>query len=122
MLLSEMASLDVRDHVKQIYDLLLEIINGNYPMVDMFTSEEIQRLMKGERVGNIKSPFVGINENMEIKKFPLMRLQTTRDVYFRKRQMNLNVFFDTINKMLEILEIEAENIIHEECLSASRMY
>ena len=122
MLLSEMGNLDIRDHIKQIYDLLLDIIHGNYPMIDLFTSEEIKRLMKGEEVGNIKSPFVGIDKNMEIKKFPLMRLKTTRDVYFRKRQMSLNVFFDTINKMLEILEYEAENIIREECLFASRMY
>ena len=122
MLLSEMGNLDIRDHIKQIYDLLLDIIHGNYPMIDLFTSEEIKRLMKGEEVGNIKSPFVGIDKNMEIKKFPLLRLKTTSDVYLRKRQMSLNVFFDTINKMLEILEYEAENIIREECLFASRMY
>ena len=51
-----------------------------------------------------------------------MELKSTKDVYYRKRQMKLLSFFETINKMLAILKLEALRIEAEERLLASRMY
>ena len=78
--------------------------------------------MCGGNLEDIATPFKKLKKGMTVQKLPIMRLKTTRDVYFRKRQMSLNSFFETINKMLVILEIEADNIENEECLLGSRMY
>lgn len=122
MLLSQLEKIPLQTHIKTICDLLVEIIDGNYPKVNNFSQEEIHILMRGENLEDIATPFKRLKKSMTVQKLPNMRLKTTRDVYFRKRQMSLHSLFETINKMLAILEIEAEKIESEECLLGSRMY
>ena len=122
MLLSQFEKIPMQTYIKTICDLLVEIIDGNYPRINNFTQEEINILMRGENLEDIATPFKRLKKSMTVQKLPIMRLKTTRDVYFRKRQMSLYSFFETINKMLAILEIEAEKIESEECLLGSRMY
>lgn len=122
MLLSQLEKIPMQTHVKTICELLVEIIDGNYPKVNNFSEQEIYLLMHGENLEDIVTPFKRLKKSMTVQKLPIMRLKTTRDVYFRKRQMSLYSLFETINKMLAILQIEAEKIENEECLLGSRMY
>jgi len=122
MILSEMGALPMREHIETIYDLLMDIINGAVPELKFFTDNEMNKLIQGEDLEDIKSPFLGLSINMVVNKLPLMELKTTKDVYYRNRQMNLLSFFETINKMLAILELESLRLEAEESLLASRMY
>jgi len=117
-----MGALPMRDHIEKIYDLLIDIINGAVPDLKFFTDNEMKKLIQGDDLEDIKSPFFGLSINMVVNKLPLMELKTTKDVYYRNRQMNLLSFFETINKMLAILELESLRLEAEESLLASRMY
>ena len=122
MLLSELESLPLRKYIEKIYQLLVDIINGAIPVLEYFTDHEMKKLLRGEDLEDINTPFVGLKLDMVVARLPSMELKTTRDVYFRKRQMKLLSFFETINKMLAILQLESLRLDAEESLLASRMY
>jgi len=113
MLLSELEDVPLRYHVNRVYTLLCDIANGAYPSIELFSDKEVEKLMKGEDLEDVKSPFWRLSADMEISRLPLMELQTTRDVYSRKRQMNILSFHTTINKMLAILSLEVMRIEEE---------
>lgn len=113
MLLSELDNVPLRYHVNRVYTLLFDIANGAYPSIELFTDKEVETLMKGEDLEDVKSPFWRFSANMEIDTLPLMELRTTKDVYSRRRQMNILSFFTTINKMLSILSLEVMRIEEE---------
>jgi len=120
MLLSEVEDLPLRYHVKRVYDLLNDIVHGAYPCIDFFDNKEIRTLMNGEDLDDVKSPFWGLSTNMQVSVLPSMQLKTTKDVYSRRRQMNILSFFTTINKMLRILTLEVQRI--EDETVAVRLY
>ena len=113
MLLSELGNLELRYHVKRVYTLLTDIVNGAYPTIDMFSDKEIKALLRGEDVEGVKSPFWLLSPDMEVQQLPHMKLTTTKDVYVRKRQMQIFSFFTTINKMLAILSLEVMRMEEE---------
>lgn len=113
MLLSELETLPLRYHVNRVYTLLSDIVNGAYPSIELFTDKEIKKLLSGEDLDDVKSPFWRLDPDMEIKPLPLMQLTTTKDVYSRNRQMKILDFFTTINKMLAILHLEVQRIEEE---------
>ena len=110
MLLSELENLPLRHHVNRVYTLLNDIVNGAYPSIELFTDKEVEKLLNGDDLEDVESPFWRLSTNMKIEPLPPMRLVTTKDVYRRKRQMNILSFFSTINKMLAILSLEAQRI------------
>ena len=118
MLLSELEDLTLRYHVTRVYTLLKDIVNGAYPSIDLFSNKEIETLLNGEDLEDVKSPFWRLSPDMEIKQLPPMQLTTTKDVYVRKRQLNILSFFTTINKMLAILALEVMRI-EEESIAVS---
>ena len=95
---------------KVIFDLLWDILEHKLPAIDFLTSSEVTKIFSGEDIDGVKSPFVLLSKNMMIRKLPLMNLQTTKNKRMRQRQMSVNRMFETVNKMLEILELEAESI------------
>ena len=95
---------------KVIFDLLWDILEHKLPAIDFLTSSEVKKIFSGEDIDGVKSPFVLLSKNMMIRKLPLMNLQTTKNKRMRQRQMSVNRMFETVNKMLEILELEAESI------------
>jgi len=120
MLLSELNDLPLRYHVKRVYSLLSDIVHGSYPSIDLFEDIEIKKLLKGEDLQDVASPFWRLSPDMKVEKLPSMLLKTTRDVYSRRRQMAILSFFTTINKMLAILTLEIERI--EDETIAVRLY
>lgn len=120
MRLSDLEDVPLRYHVNRVYTLLNDIVNGAYPSIEMFTDKEIKTLLSGEDVEDVKSPFYLLSSDMEIQKLPHMKLRTTKDVYMRKRQMQILSFFTTVNKMLAILALEVMRI--EEETIAARLY
>lgn len=113
MLLSELEDLPLRYHVNRVYNLLSDIVNGAYPSIELFEDKEIKKLLKGQDLEDVESPFWRLGPDMKIETLPSMRLKTTRDVYSRRRQMNILSFFTTINKMLAILTLEIQRIEDE---------
>lgn len=109
MLLSDLEG-RVHGQMKVIFDLLWDMVSGNVPKMKNFTSEEVKQLFLGKDVEGVKSPFLLLTKDMLIKPLPLMTLVTTDNERFRRRQMVVHHTFETINKMLEILEIESESI------------
>ena len=109
MLLSELEG-HVEGETKKIFDVLWSIVSGKIPKLDFFTTYEVRRLLDGYDVDGVRSPFRLLGKNMVVRTLPLMILQTTEDKHMRRRQMSLCRFFDTVNKMLEVLELEAESI------------
>ena len=95
---------------KIIFDLLWDILENKLPAIDFLTSSEVTKIFSGEDIDGVKSPFVLLSKNMMIRKLPLMNLQTTKNKRMRQRQMSVNRMLETVNKMLEILELEAESI------------
>ena len=95
---------------KVIFDLLWDILENKLPAIDFLTSSEVTKIFSGEDIDGVKSPFVLLSKNMMIRKLPLMNLQTTKNKRMRQRQMSVNRMLETVNKMLEILELEAESI------------
>ena len=95
---------------KVIFDLLWDILEHKLPAIDFLTSSEVTKIFSGEDIDGVKSPFVLLSKNMMIRKLPLMNLQTTKNKRMRQRQMSVNRMLETVNKMLEILELEAESI------------
>ena len=79
MLLSELDNVPLRYHVNRVYTLLSDIANGAYPSIELFTDKEVETLMKGEDLEDVKSPFWRFSANMEIDTLPLMELRTTKD-------------------------------------------
>lgn len=120
MLLSELEDVPLRYHVNRVYTLLKDIVNGAYPTIELFDDKEIKTLLSGEDLEDVKSPFFWLSPDMKVKQLPLMELRTTKDVYVRRRQMNIFSFFTTINKMLAILCLEIERI--EDETIAVRLY
>lgn len=118
MLLSELEDLPLRYHVNRVFTLLRDIVNGAYPSIEMFSDKEIEALLRGEDVEGVESPFWRLSPDMEIQQLPHMKLTTTKDVYVRKRQMQIFSFFTTINKMLAILTLEVRRI-EEETIAVS---
>ncbi|MBP01972.1 MAG: hypothetical protein CMM25_04055 [Rhodospirillaceae bacterium] len=109
MILSElMARLEGQSKV--IFDLLWDILEGKLPSIDFLTSTEVKKIFLGEDIDGVRSPFVLLSKNMVIRKLPLMILQTSKNKRTRQRQMSVNRMLETVNKMLEILELEAESI------------
>ena len=113
MRLSELQDMPLRFHVYRVYKLLSDIVDGAYPTIELFEDKEIKKLVSGEDLDDIKSPFWRLGPEMEIEVLPIMPLKTTKDVYFRKRQMKILDFFTTINKMLAILVLEVNRIEDE---------
>jgi len=113
MLLSELEEVPLRYHINRVYTLLCDIANGAYPSIELFSDKEVEKLMKGQDLDDVKSPFWQFSANMEIQVLPLMELKTTKDVYSRRRQMHMLSFFTTINKMLAILSLEVLRIEEE---------
>ena len=95
---------------KVIFELLWDILENKLPAIDFLTSSEVTKIFSGEDIDGVKSPFVLLSKNMMIRKLPLMNLQTTKNKRMRQRQMSVNRMLETVNKMLEILELEAESI------------
>lgn len=95
---------------KEIFELLWGIVNDKVPHLDFFTLKECTDLFQGRDVEGVTNPFVRLSKNMVVRKLPLMTVQTTKNIRIRRRQMSVCRMFDTINKMLEILEMEAETI------------
>lgn len=120
MLLSELEDVPLRYHINRVYSLLTDIANGAYPSIELFSDKEVEKLMKGEDLDDVKSPFWQFSANMEVRTLPLMELKTTKDVYIRRRQMHMLSFFTTINKMLAILSLEVMRIEDEN--TATRLY
>lgn len=114
MRLSDLGDLRLRYHVNRVFLLIKDIVNGAYPSIEFFSNEEIQTLLRGENLQDVKSPFLNFLPDMEIEQLPLMELTTTKDVYVLKRQLNILSFFTTINKMLAILSLEARRIEENE--------
>jgi len=112
-MLSELDDLQLRYHVNKIYELLNDIVHGAYPTIELFDDKEIKKLLKGEDLEDVASPFWGLCPDMQVRVLPSMQLKTTRDVYKRQRQMNILSFFTTINKMLAILTLEVQRIEDE---------
>lgn len=109
MILSELQDrLDGQSKV--IFDLLWGIVEGKVPKIDFLTLEETFKLFRGHDIDGVKSPFLLLSKDMVVKELPLMILQTTKQKRRRQRQMSVCRMFDTINKMLKILEIEAETL------------
>lgn len=109
MLLSELEG-RLSGQSKEVFNLLWGIVNGKVPKLDFMTATESTSIFEGRDVGGIKSPFTHLSRDMVIRKLPLMTMQTTRNVRQRRRQMAVCRMLDTVNKMLEILELEAETI------------
>ena len=120
MLLSELEDVPLRYHVNRVYTLLKDIVNGAYPTIELFDDKEIKTLLSGEDLKDVESPFWRLSPDMKVETLPSMRLKTTKDVYVRRRQMNIFSFFSTINKMLAILCLEIERI--EDETIAVRLY
>ena len=97
MKLSELEDMPLRFHVYRVYKLLKDIVEGSYPSIDLFKDKEVKKLLDGEDLEDVKSPFWALGPNMEIDVLPLMELTTTKDVYRRKRQMKILDFFTTVN-------------------------
>lgn len=118
MLLSELEGMPFRYYIHRVYTLLWDIANGAYPSIDLFNDKEIDTLMKGEDLEDVKSPFWKFSPNMKVEPLPLMELTTTKDVFARRRQMKILSFFTTVNKMLRILSLEVQHI-EEEVIAVS---
>ena len=113
MRLSELEDMPLPFHVYRVYALLSDIVNGAYPSIELFEDKEIKKLLSGEDLEDIKSPFWRLGPDMEVEVLPCMQLKTTKDVYFRRRQIKILDFFTTINKMLAILVLEVQRIEDE---------
>lgn len=113
MRLSELEDIPLRFHVNRVYKLLSDIVNGAYPSIELFEDKEIKKLLSGEDLEDVKSPFWRLGPDMEVEVLPYMQLKTTKDVYFRRRQIKILDFFTTINKMLAILVLEVQRIEDE---------
>ena len=118
MLLSELEGMPFRYHIHRVYTLLWDIANGAYPSIDLFNDKEIDTLMKGEDLEDVKSPFWKFSPNMTVEPLPLMELTTTKDIFVRRRQLKILSFFTTLNKMLKILSLEVQHI-EEEVIAVS---
>lgn len=95
---------------KVIFDLLWDILEGKVPAIDFLSSDEVVKIFSGDDIEGVRSPFVLLEKNMTITKLPLMILRTSNNKRTRQRQMSVNRMLETVNKMLEILELEAESI------------
>lgn len=109
MLLSDLQG-RLHGQMKEIFDLLWDIVSGNLPKINNLSSDEVKLLFSGKDVEGVKSPFLLLSKDMVIKPLPLMTLMTTVNDRFRRRQMAVHRTFETVNKMLEILEVESESI------------
>lgn len=95
---------------KVIFDILWDILEGKVPAIDYLSSDETKLIFQGNDIEGVRSPFVLLSKNMMIRKLPLMILKTSKHKRTRQRQMSVNRMLETVNKMLEILEHEAESI------------
>ena len=95
---------------KVIFDILWDILEGKVPAIDFLSSDETKLIFQGNDIEGVRSPFVLLSKNMMIRKLPLMILKTSKHKRTRQRQMSVNRMLETVNKMLEILEHEAESI------------
>ena len=95
---------------KVIFDILWDILEGKVPAIDFLSSDETKLIFQGNDIEGVRSPFILLSKNMMIRKLPLMILKTSKDKRTRQRQMSVNRMLETVNKMLEILEHEAESI------------
>lgn len=95
---------------KVIFDILWDILDGKVPAIDFLSSDETKLIFQGNDIEGVRSPFVLLSKNMMIRKLPLMILKTSKHKRTRQRQMSVNRMLETVNKMLEILEHEAESI------------
>ena len=95
---------------KVIFDILWDILEGKVPAIDYLSSDETKLIFQGNDIEGVRSPFILLSKNMMIRKLPLMILKTSKDKRTRQRQMSVNRMLETVNKMLEILEHEAESI------------
>lgn len=109
MLLSDLKG-RLEGQSKHVLDLLWDILEDKLPAIDFLTSVEVKKIFSGEDIDDVKSPFVHLSKNMTIRKLPLMTLQTSSNKRTRQRQMAVNRMLETVNKMLELLELEAESI------------
>lgn len=109
MLLSELEG-RLEGQSKEVFDLLWGMVNGKVPKLDFMTVTESTSIFEGRDVGGIRSPFSRLSRDMVIRQLPLMTMQTTKNVRMRRRQMSVCRMLDTVNKMLEILELEAESL------------
>ena len=85
-------------------------MEGKVPAIDFLSSDEVEKIFSGDDIEGVKSPFALLEKNMTIMKLPLMTLRTSDSRRTRQRQMSVNRMLETVNKMLQILELEAETI------------
>lgn len=109
MILSELQD-RLEGQSKIVFELLWDILEGKVPAIDFLSVGEVKQIFRGHDIEGVKSPFVLLSKNMMIRKLPLMVLRTSKNKRERQRQMSVNRMLDTVNKMLEILELEAESI------------
>lgn len=109
MILSELQG-RLQGQSKEIFELLWDIVSGRVPQLDFLTDKEASLIFKGEDIDDVKSPFLLLGKSMRVRKLPLMTLQTSKSRRSRQRQMSVCRMLDTVNKMLEILELEAESL------------
>lgn len=95
---------------KIVFDLLWDILEGKVPAIDFLSADEVKQIFQGHDIEGVRSPFVLLSKNMMVRKLPLMVLKTSKNKRERQRQMSVNRMLDTVNKMLEILELEAESV------------